>query len=131
MTYLSKNKLLLSGGKKGEITVSDIRQRTIMHTFNGHISRIRSLAIDHKNGLLLSGSVDGELKIWDLETFTERHAWDVQGRNRFLNSGFDRIPPQFQVKSFGVTEIHVLDDGFIYTSGPNGIMRCRETPVTV
>lgn len=43
--------------------VTDIRQRAVMHTFNGHNSRIRSLAIDYKNGLLLSGSVDGDLKV--------------------------------------------------------------------
>ncbi|RUS22784.1 WD40-repeat-containing domain protein [Endogone sp. FLAS-F59071] len=98
--YSSKNEQLLSGGKNGEITVTDIRQRAVMHTFNGHNSRIRSLTVDYKNGLLLSGSVDGDLKvsvfllklqIWDLETLTERHTWGAQARNRFLNTGFDRI----------------------------------------
>ncbi|RUP50038.1 RAVE protein 1 C terminal-domain-containing protein [Jimgerdemannia flammicorona] len=124
--YWPKSRLIISGGKKGEITVTDVRQRSILHTFHAHTARIGTLAFDYRNEMLISGSVDGDLKIWDLATFTERHTWSAQARNRFLNPGFDRIP----VKSFGITEIRVLDDGFIYTSGPSGIGRCREAPVS-
>jgi hypothetical protein len=43
--------------------VSDIRQRTTMHNFIAHQSRIRSIAIDTENNALITGSIDGELKV--------------------------------------------------------------------
>jgi hypothetical protein len=45
------------------LAVTDVRQRTIMHTFNGHHSRVRSMAVDDKDGALMTGSVDGDLKV--------------------------------------------------------------------
>lgn len=82
ISYEPESQLLFSGGKRGEIgktmilgyelclilplsqkVVSDLRQRTTMHTFTAHQSRIRSVAIDTENKMLITGSVDGELKV--------------------------------------------------------------------
>ncbi|GAA5804339.1 hypothetical protein HPULCUR_009827 [Helicostylum pulchrum] len=121
ITYEPNSQLLFSGGKKGEIVVSDIRQRTTMHTFTAHQSRIRSISIDTENKALITGSIDGELKIWDVSTYKVRQSFDIQPRNRFLAPSFNRIP----LKAFGVTQIQAMDDGNIYTSGPNGIIKCN------
>ncbi|KAI9258749.1 RAVE protein 1 C terminal-domain-containing protein [Phascolomyces articulosus] len=117
IAYESKNQLLFTGGKGGEIVVSDIRQRRIMHTFTAHNSRIRSLAVDSANGTLVTGSIDGELKIWDASTHKLKQSYDIQPRNRFLGTGFNRFP----LKAYGVTQIQVNEDS-IYTSGPAGLV---------
>lgn len=65
ITYEPNSQLLFSGGKKGEIVVSDLRQRsTTMHTFTAHQSRIRSISIDPETKSLITGSIDGELKVY-------------------------------------------------------------------
>ncbi|KAI8144673.1 RAVE protein 1 C terminal-domain-containing protein [Fennellomyces sp. T-0311] len=92
IAYEAKRRLLFTGGKRGEIVVSDIRQRSIMHSFNAHTSRIRSLTIDETNNTLVTGSIDGELKIWDASTYKLKQAYDIQPRNRFLGTGFNRFP---------------------------------------
>ena len=64
ITYEPNSQLLFSGGKRGEIVVSDLRQRsTTMHTFTAHQSRIRSISIDPETKSLITGSIDGELKV--------------------------------------------------------------------
>ncbi|KAI8330851.1 WD40-repeat-containing domain protein [Chlamydoabsidia padenii] len=121
VAYEEQRHLLFSGGKRGEIVVSDIRQRSTMHTFTAHSSRIRSIAIDAQNHTLVTGSIDGELKIWDASTYKQIQSFDIQPRNRFLAPSFNRIP----LKAFGVTQIQLVDNGsYIYTSGPGGIIRC-------
>lgn len=92
IAYDSNRKLLLTGGKRGEIAVSDLRQRAVLHTFNAHQSRIRSIAIDSENSTIVTGSVDGDLKIWDLRTYKQQASYDTQPRNRFLGSGFQHFP---------------------------------------
>ncbi|KAG2213642.1 hypothetical protein INT46_000817 [Mucor plumbeus] len=93
ITYEPNSQLLFSGGKKGEIVVSDLRQRsTTMHTFTAHQSRIRSISIDPETKSLITGSIDGELKIWDASTYKLRQSFDIQPRNRFLAPTFNRIP---------------------------------------
>ncbi|KAI7868806.1 hypothetical protein BDF14DRAFT_476861 [Spinellus fusiger] len=63
VAFSANSHYLFSGGHRGGIVVSDIRQRTLLHTFSAHQSRIRSIAIDTENNLLITGSVDGELKV--------------------------------------------------------------------
>lgn len=109
VVYEPENQLLFSGGKRGEIgsyiylisnhkntyiaiVVSDLRQRTTMHTFTAHHSRIRSIEIDQENKSLVTGSIDGELKVWDVNTYKLRQSYDIQPRNRFLAPSFNRIP---------------------------------------
>ncbi|CEP07241.1 hypothetical protein [Parasitella parasitica] len=103
ITYEPNSQLLFSGGKKGEIVVSDLRQRsTTMHTFTAHQSRIRSISIDPESKSLITGSIDGELKIWDVSTYKLRQSFDIQPRNRFLAPTFNRIPVSVFVFSQGV-----------------------------
>ncbi|KAI8085118.1 RAVE protein 1 C terminal-domain-containing protein [Halteromyces radiatus] len=92
IAYEGQGHLIFSGGKRGEIVVSDIRQRSTMHTFTAHSSRIRSIAIDNQNHTLITGSIDGELKIWDASTYKLQQTFDIQPRNRFLAPSFNRIP---------------------------------------
>ncbi|KAI8369421.1 WD40-repeat-containing domain protein [Radiomyces spectabilis] len=123
IAYDPNRHLLFSGGKRGDIVVSDIRQRSTMHTFTAHHARIRSIAVDLSNQAVISGSIDGELKIWDASTYRLRQTFDIQPRNRFLTSSFKHIP----LKAFGVTQVQMMDDGYVYTSGPAGVLRCRSS----
>ncbi|KAL0097480.1 RAVE protein 1 C terminal-domain-containing protein [Phycomyces blakesleeanus] len=120
VAFDSSSNYLFSGGSRGEIVVSDIRQRTLLHTFSAHQSRIRSIAIDTEKNLLVTGSTDGELKIWDIRSYKQKYSFDNQPRNRFLGPSFNRI----SLKAYGVTQIQLTSDDNIYTSGPGGIVNC-------
>ncbi|KAI9015819.1 WD40-repeat-containing domain protein [Phycomyces nitens] len=91
VAFDSSSNYLFSGGSRGEIVVSDIRQRTLLHTFSAHQSRIRSIAIDTEKNILVTGSTDGELKIWDIRSYKQKYSFDNQPRNRFLGPSFNRI----------------------------------------
>lgn len=130
VAYEGQGHFLFSGGKRGEIVVSDIRQRSTMHTFTAHSSRIRSIAIDAQNHTLITGSIDGELKvkerirvcmwkiangcffffvflkIWDASTYKQIQTFDIQPRNRFLAPSFNRIP----VSDHTHTHTHCLQE---------------------
>lgn len=43
-----------------------------MHTFHGHQSRIRSMAIDTRDGALITGSIEGDMKA-SLQRFKPLH----------------------------------------------------------
>ncbi|CAM0142758.1 unnamed protein product [Umbelopsis sp. WA50703] len=117
IAYCTRSRLIFSGGKNGEITVTDEVERRVVHTFNGHTSRIRSMTVDEQNNVLITGSVEGNMKIWDIQTYRLLNTVEVQTKNRFLTPGFTKIP----LKSYGVTQLSVSEDGHILTSGPSGI----------
>lgn len=63
LVYAPHHQLLISGGRKGEICIFDIRQRQMRHTFQAHESMIRSLAIDPEEEFFVTGSADGDVKV--------------------------------------------------------------------
>ena len=64
LMYLDQYQLLVSGGVQGDITVYDIRQRVIMHTFEGeHSDGIRALSAHPNQKVFVSGSTDGNMKV--------------------------------------------------------------------
>jgi len=54
--YAPQHQVLVSGGKKGEICIFDVRQRQLRQTFQAHETNvaIRCLALDSGSGSLLS-----------------------------------------------------------------------------
>ncbi|KAI9316513.1 WD40-repeat-containing domain protein [Dichotomocladium elegans] len=118
IAYAQEKNLLFTGGKRGEIAVSDIRQQAVVHTFTGHSARIRSITFDKRTNSLVTGSIDGDMKVWDASTYKQLYSCDVQPRNRFLAPGFNRFP----LKAYGVTQIQFSNDA-IYASGPGGLVR--------
>ncbi|XP_052099551.1 dmX-like protein 2 isoform X2 [Mytilus californianus] len=63
LVYAPHHQLLISGGRKGEICIFDIRQRQLRHTFQAHDASIRCLAIDLEEDYFVTGSSEGDVKV--------------------------------------------------------------------
>jgi len=55
--------LLISGGKKGDINIFDVRQRQQRQRFQAHESAIKCLALDPHEEFFVSGAGDGDIKV--------------------------------------------------------------------
>jgi len=65
IAYSEKSQLIYAGGKKGSISIIDIRQRCIMDTIQHAHNCCSFLTFDPLNHYLVSGGHDGIIKVWD------------------------------------------------------------------
>lgn len=63
MILAPQHQLLISGGKKGDINIFDVRQRQQRHRFQAHESAIKCLALDPHEEFFVSGAGDGDIKV--------------------------------------------------------------------
>lgn len=63
IVYAPHHQLLISGGRKGEVCIFDIRQRQLRHTFQAHDVPIRCLAMDPEEEYFVTGSSEGDIKV--------------------------------------------------------------------
>lgn len=62
--YAPQHQLLVTGGKRGLVSIFDVRQRKLMHTFAAHEhSAIKSMAIDPCEEYFVTGSAEGDIKV--------------------------------------------------------------------
>eukprot|EP01134_Creolimax_fragrantissima_P007867 CFRG7867T1 len=113
LAYASGRQALLSGGKKGDLTLFDIRQRRVLHRFNAHEGAITSIAVDKSEQTIFTGSSDGTVRIWDMDTYEQMNCISAHKRERsFLSMTID----------VGVTQVRYHED-FLYTCGSDGTVR--------
>ena len=83
LVYAPQHQLLISAGKKGDVCIFDVRQRTLRHRFQvnikfnklktifhviffvhkAHEHAIKCLAIDPHEEHFVTGSADGDIKV--------------------------------------------------------------------
>ena len=63
IVFAPLNQLLLTGGKKGEVYVFDMRQRTQRHKFQAHESAVKCMTLDPGEEFFVTGSADGDIKV--------------------------------------------------------------------
>lgn len=61
--YAPLNQLLITGGKKGEVFIFDMRQRTQRNKFQAHDSAIKCMTLDPGEEFFVTGSADGDIKV--------------------------------------------------------------------
>ncbi|GLV38056.1 Rabconnectin-3A [Carabus blaptoides fortunei] len=61
LLYLPQHQLLISAGKRGDVSQFEMRTRTVRHRFQAHESPINP----HEE-YFGTGSADGDIKIWDV-----------------------------------------------------------------
>ena len=61
--YAPSHQVIISSGKKGDISIFDLRQRQLRHTFQAHDSPIRCLALDPTEEFFVTGADDGDIKV--------------------------------------------------------------------
>ncbi|KAJ3174760.1 regulator of (H+)-ATPase in vacuolar membrane [Geranomyces variabilis] len=135
LVYSARHQLLFSGSKKGDIYVFDVRQRTLVDSYQAHEQLVKALAIDYASGNLVSGSMGGELKLWDLQTFEEQSTWSAAATpvspSSITRSGGEESPTVAPAGSgtsgnglsaYGIVQAEVVDDA-IYTCAADGCVR--------
>lgn len=59
----AQHQYLISAGKRGDVCIFDVRQRTLRHKFQAHESAVKCLAIDPMEEFFVTGSADGDIKV--------------------------------------------------------------------
>ncbi|XP_053977801.1 dmX-like protein 2 isoform X6 [Hylaeus volcanicus] len=114
--------LLISGGKKGDINIFDVRQRQQRHRFQAHESAIKCLALDPHEEFFVSGAGDGDIKIWGLTVHSLLYSFPGEHpRSSFFKNIGQNV---FQ----GVTQLHVDSAGRLFSCGADGSMKVRQLP---
>ncbi|XP_076665130.1 rabconnectin-3 alpha isoform X3 [Andrena cerasifolii] len=117
-----QHQLLISGGKKGDINIFDVRQRQQRHRFQAHESAIKCLALDPHEEFFVSGAGDGDIKIWGLTVHSLLYSFSGEHpRSSFFKNIGQNI---FQ----GVTQLHVDSAGRLFSCGADGSMKVRQLP---
>ena len=119
LVFSPKHQMLISGGKKGEIILFDIRQQKQMETIKAHTMNVKSLALDPDEQFFVSGSNEGSVKAWSLPNLQQIVSLeDAHIKQTFLSfkpSGVFTDP----VSTFGVMEV-MISGKYLYTCGSDG-----------
>jgi len=63
LAYSPSYQLLVSGGKRGDICIFDLRQRRRLATSQAHDSHLKALALDPLEKFYVTGSTEGNIKV--------------------------------------------------------------------
>ncbi|CAG0916295.1 unnamed protein product [Notodromas monacha] len=119
LTYAPQHQLLISGGKKGDVCLIDVRQRSVRHTFPAHNSAVKAVALDPNEEFFVTGSADGDIKVWGLTMHSMVYAFPGE----HARSSF------FKAQGQGVTQLHVDFNGRLFSCGADGSLKLRHLPV--
>lgn len=120
LVYAPQHQLLISAGKKGDVCIFDVRQRTLRHRFQAHDTAIKCLAIDPHEEIFITGSADGDIKIWALPAPISTPLFYYPGEHK--HSSF------FKHTGQGVTQIYIDQFGRLFSCGADGSMKIRSLP---
>ncbi|EDW86373.1 uncharacterized protein Dwil_GK17684 [Drosophila willistoni] len=115
LVFAPQHQVLISCGKRGDVCVFDVRQRTLRHRYQAHDSTIKCIALDPHEEFFVTGSIEGDIKIWDMNqfmlinTFPHEHA----------KNGF------FKHTGQGVSQVYVDPFGRLFSCGSDGCMKVR------
>jgi len=85
IVYSPRHQFLISGGKKGDIVIFDIRMQKEIHNIKAHTLNVKSLALDPSEDFFVSGSNEGNVKAWELPSFTCKETWeDIHMKHTFV-----------------------------------------------
>ncbi|XP_034288574.1 dmX-like protein 2 isoform X1 [Pantherophis guttatus] len=118
LQYAPKHQLLISGGRKGHISIFDIRQRQALHTFQAHDSSIKALALDSSEECFCTGSAEGNVKVWKLTGYGLIHSFKHEHAKQSI----------FRNLSTGVMQIEMAPGNRIFSCGADGTLKMRVLP---
>ncbi|XP_026565703.1 dmX-like protein 2 [Pseudonaja textilis] len=118
LQYAPKHQLLISGGRKGHISIFDIRQRQALHTFQAHDSAIKALALDSSEECFCTGSAEGNVKVWRLTGYSLIHSFKHEHAKQSI----------FRNLSTGVMQIEMAPGNRIFSCGADGTLKMRVLP---
>ncbi|KAK2704911.1 hypothetical protein QYM36_017080, partial [Artemia franciscana] len=121
--YSPKNQTIVSAGKKGDLSVWDIRQRTLRQRLTGHENgaAVRAMAMDPGEEYYATGSSEGDIKLWNMETSELLLA--LPGEHS--RTGFFR---PMNSSSNGVNSLTIDSEGRLFSCGSDGSFKFRCLP---
>lgn len=63
LSLAARQQLLITGGRKGWISVLELPHRHQRQSFQAHDSPVKALAVDPTEGSFISGSAEGNIKV--------------------------------------------------------------------
>lgn len=118
--YAQNHQMLISGGRKGDICMFDLRQRALRSQFTAHESPIKCLALDPQEEFFVTGSAEGDIRVWAMNmpsmlfSFPGEHS-----KNTFFRS---------VGSTSGVTQVAVGPNGHLFSCGIDGSIKFRQLP---
>ncbi|XP_060693582.1 dmX-like protein 1 isoform X3 [Hemiscyllium ocellatum] len=118
LAYVSKQQLLISGGRKGYVCIFDLHQRLLRQTFQAHDSPIKAIAVDTAEDYFITGSAEGNMKVWSLSTYNLIHTFSNEHARQSL----------FRNIGTGVMQIETGPANHMFSCGADGTMKMRVLP---
>ncbi|XP_062273548.1 dmX-like protein 1 isoform X3 [Scomber scombrus] len=113
-----RQQLLITGGKKGWISVLELAHRHQRQSFQAHDSPVKALAVDPTEDCFISGSAEGNIKVWNLATQCPLYTFPNEHARQSL----------FRNLGTGVMQIEVGPANHIFSCGADGTMKMRILP---
>uniref|UniRef100_A0A674B9I6 Dmx like 1 n=1 Tax=Salmo trutta TaxID=8032 RepID=A0A674B9I6_SALTR len=118
LSLAARQQLLITGGRKGWISVLELPHRHQRQSFQAHDSPVKALAVDPTEGSFISGSAEGNIKVWSLSTQCLLHQFPNEHARQSL----------FRNLGTGVMQIEVGPANHIFSCGADGTMKMRILP---
>ncbi|KYR01250.1 WD-40 repeat-containing protein [Tieghemostelium lacteum] len=121
--YSPKHQSIIVGGKKGSLTMYDIRTHRATDTFKAHQLNTKTIAMDPSEEFLISGSSDGNVKVWSLPSMTCVNTFeDCHKKQTFVRpTGVFKSP----VSTYGVMQVGIENNN-IFSCGSDGRLLKRK-----
>ncbi|KAG7237538.1 hypothetical protein INR49_032155 [Caranx melampygus] len=113
-----RQQLLITGGRKGWISVLELPHKHQRQSFQAHDSPVKAMAVDPIEDCFISGSAEGNIKIWSLATQSLLYAFPNEHARQSL----------FRNLGTGVMQIEVGPANHIFSCGADGTMKMRVLP---
>ncbi|KAF7695264.1 dmX-like protein 1 isoform X1 [Silurus meridionalis] len=113
-----KQQLLLSGGRKGWISVLDLALKIQRQSFQAHDSAVKALAVDATECCFISGSAEGNIKVWNMLTQGLLHMFPNEHARQSI----------FRNLGTGVMQLETATGNHMFSCGADGTMKMRVLP---
>uniref|UniRef100_A0A182RIV1 RAVE complex protein Rav1 C-terminal domain-containing protein n=1 Tax=Anopheles funestus TaxID=62324 RepID=A0A182RIV1_ANOFN len=130
LAYAPQHQLLISAGKKGDVSIFDVRQRILRHRFQAHEHPIKCLAIDPNEEQFVTGSADGDIKVMNSSfDLYEATVWGLSVHTQLYSfMGEHARSSFFKHIGQGVTQLQIDQGGRLFSCGADGSMKVRQLP---
>uniref|UniRef100_A0A3Q3FPS4 Dmx like 1 n=1 Tax=Labrus bergylta TaxID=56723 RepID=A0A3Q3FPS4_9LABR len=118
LSMAPRQQLLITGGRKGWISVLELPHRLQRQTFQAHDSPVKALAVDPTEDCFISGSSEGNIKVWSMATQSPLYNFPNEHARQSL----------FRNLGTGVMQIEVGPANHIFSCGADGTMKMRILP---
>lgn len=118
LSMAPRQQLLITGGRKGWISILELPHRHQRQSFQAHDSPVKALAVDPTEDCFISGSSEGNIKIWSLTTQCPLYTFPNEHSRQSL----------FRNLGTGVMQIEVGPNNHIFSCGADGTMKMRVLP---